>query len=409
MKSLPRERVYADQLYFEYPPFPGHYITTVGKPVASYRSWCFAKKYDPKSYDSIYIYLSGITLLQHTNDPHGFPGAYHAASLITSGRENINTAMRCDRENIQRALNRVYADQHIGHNFDAGEMIGCRWQITARLSNAQGFFNRGIHTVKDMWQALDKACVVKVLPSEGMYSGYARREIAAMFLLKGHPNIVSIRDADLPDHQHLAPWLVMDFCNAGTLQQCIWNNVHRRMPELFVWHVFESLVEAIRHCQYGPTGGNPNDWETIFHRDIIPGNILLDRAPNGESSYPTVKLADFGCAVTDSEMKNCGLTISDLPEEDPDAIPPEGPVASQAADIYQIGRVIETLILSKEPSIGRGKADTHYTYDLRINVQLCKLSEPLERPTVEELLNVIRNRKDHLLSTGEIKYEDLIL
>jgi serine/threonine protein kinase len=382
--------------------------TYFGEPVVSYEPWCATNKYNPKRYDSIYTYLSGMILRQHTDDPYDYPGAFHAVWLITSGHEDIGTVSDYDLDKIQSALNKIYADQHIGSEFDDGEILDYRWQITSRLSDAKGFFNRGVHTVKDTWQALVNPCVVKVLPSEGMYSGYARREIDVMFLLKGHQNIVSIRDAALPENRHMAPWVVMDMCNAGTLEQCIQQNTHKPLPELFVWHVFESLVEAVRHCQFGPIGGHSLEWETVFHRDIIPGNILLHRETIGGALYPTVKLADFGCAITEFEIENCRLTVDDLPEEDPHAIPPEGPVASQAADIYQIGRVIETLILSKKPCIGRGLADARYSHHLRMNVQRCMMIKPRDRPTVEWLLRTIRSRKAHLFVAGDIKYEELV-
>lgn len=407
VESLPEEPNQYYQVDLVGAPLVGRYITPAGQPIQPYQSWCSENMYNPRLYDNIYTYLCSVPLRQHTEDPIGWPGSYHAFSLMTSGQDG-DTLSHCEYLEVKHALSTIYADYFIGHNFAAGQILNCRWQIQSRLSDVKGFFNRGIHTVKDLVGAPDVPCMVKVLPSEGMYSGYASREIDIMYLLQGHPNIVTLQDAMLPEHPRLAPWMVMDMCNGGTLQQCINKNVHKPLPELFVWYVFQSLAEAIRHCQFGPVGGSLDDWEIVFHRDIIPNNILLERPPIGQDLWPMVKLADFGCAVTEWEMENCGLTVDDLPEEDPAAVPPEGPVPSQAADIYQIGRVIETMILSKEPCVGRDKPDTRYSDDLRSSVQRCMSTKPQDRPNVERLLDSIRSRMAQLYVAREIGYEELL-
>lgn len=115
---------------------------------------------------------------------------------------------------------------------------------------------------------------------------------------------------------------------------------------MFIWRVFESLLQAILYCHRGPTNLPDGSWDSIYHRDIIPGNIFLaSPETNSNDSYPTVKLADFGCAVTLSEYSDCCLNAwDDLAEEDPSAVPPEGPVPSEAADIYQIGLILRDLV-----------------------------------------------------------------
>jgi serine/threonine protein kinase len=101
------------------------------------------------------------------------------------------------------------------------------------------------------------------------------------------------------------------------------------LSELFIWNAFESLVETVRYFHLDPADKGICDWDPVYHRDIVRGNILLDGISSSQS-YPAVKLAGFGCAVTQLEMSAQSLTPADLPEVCPNAVPPEGPIASEA-------------------------------------------------------------------------------
>ena len=63
------------------------------------------------------------------------------------------------------------------------------------------------------------------------------------------------------------------------------------VDEEFVWRVFTQSVIALRECHRhrDSASGAAGRISPILHRDIKPGNILLDAAQN-------VKLGDFGLA-----------------------------------------------------------------------------------------------------------------
>jgi serine/threonine protein kinase len=310
---------------------------------------------------------------------------------LTSDHHRFEHLSRRDQDKITFSLDRVYSNQYITNFLDINQIVGHRWRISSTLSDAEGFFNRGVHMVQDMENSSKSPpYVLKVLPSESTYPGYAEREIAILYTLRDHPNIVQIKDSFVPAQRHVAPWVVMDQCNAGTLKTCMKKNLTKSTcaPELFIWHVFESLVEAVRFCHCGPVGKTV-DWDPISHRDIIPGNILLHKVDGDEDAYPVVKLADFGCAVSQSEVQQKALTSRDLPEEDPEAIPPEGAVASEAADIYQIGLVIEELSRNDLWLGGRRSAKLMCTFDLRYFVDICVSNDPIARPRAAVLLEAL--------------------
>jgi serine/threonine protein kinase len=359
---------------------------------------------------STYYFLRELSLCVFSNDPVDYPGLHHAVSLVTSDRLRFEHLPPITQRNITYCLDKIYSDQYIGCFFDVNQTVGHRWLISSTLSDAEGFFNRGVHMVQDMEYSHKTPSVIKVLPSEAMYPGYAEREIEILYRLRDHPNIVQIKDAYVPYHRHVAPWVVTDCCNLGTLKTCMQKNLteYKCAPELFIWHVFESLVEAVRFCHCGPVGKKAM-WDPISHRDIIPGNILLHHDASNEGSYPEVKLADFGCAVTESEVAVKGLTADDLPEEDPAAVPPEGAVPSEAADIYQVGMVIEELSQNRLWHGGLKSAKLMCTFDLRYFVDICTPEDLVERPRAAVLLEALHERRADLLANGLLKYDKLVL
>jgi serine/threonine protein kinase len=72
-----------------------------------------------------------------------------------------------------------------------------------------------------------------------------------------------------------------------------------RVPEPFLWHVFESLCIAGLLLERGVVEHNPmRHWRTIVHRDLRPANIFFGIPDKHRySRYPTPKIGDFGLAV----------------------------------------------------------------------------------------------------------------
>ncbi|NUU24896.1 MAG: serine/threonine protein kinase, partial [Streptomycetaceae bacterium] len=102
------------------------------------------------------------------------------------------------------------------------------------------------------------------------------REAQAAARLSGHPHVVSVHDANFTPQG--TPYLVMELCAGGSLADVV-----RRDGPLSPDRVRElgvRLADALAAAHA----------EGVLHRDIKPGNILLDR-------YGTVKLADFGLAA----------------------------------------------------------------------------------------------------------------
>src|SRR5262249_52309496 len=106
-----------------------------------------------------------------------------------------------------------------------------------------------------------------------------RREVRAAARLI-HPNVVVAHDADEAEGTH---FLVMEYVNGCDLSTLI-----KRHGPLTV----ERAVQFVRQAAQGFAGAQA---EGIVHRDIKPGNLLVD-------NKDTVKILDMGLAHLDAPL-----------------------------------------------------------------------------------------------------------
>jgi serine/threonine protein kinase len=195
-----------------------------------------------------------------------------------------------------------------------------------------------------------------------------------------------------------------------------WNRRGELIPESFVWQVFESLVSAVQYLHHGPYPYNTAafDWDPISHRDIISSNIFLTSSSQAEScDYPfSIKLADFGCAITDSEMAAHNYNVRDLPVVSADYRPPEEAHATEATDMYQIGLVISLMYcMMHRPSnhvtdagyLNRDylEGSIGYTSELRMYLEMCLDVDDDERPDSRSFLLRIQSARRLLSNAGK--------
>jgi hypothetical protein len=101
--------------------------------------------------------------------------------------------------------------------------------------------------------------------------------------------------------------LYLHFCPFGDLGRMLWDyeEMHQKypiykVPEPFMWYVFDTLVDAGLVLEQGGTENLPppeeKSWLEIVHRDLKPDNVFLEVPGRGYPRYPMSKLADFGLA-----------------------------------------------------------------------------------------------------------------
>ena len=187
---------------------------------------------------------------------------------------------------------------------------------------------------------------LKVLGSQ--YDSYAHSIMAALVgerdmeelrregqLLAGlhHANIVSVIETG--EDATLGPYAVMEWVAGGDLTARLESAPENRLGG----------EEGLRIAQDVLAGLSAAHEAGVIHRDIKPGNILLDRQGRA-------KLADFGIAgdVTGTEALPGRGTLGYMAPEQED--PQRHGDAGPATDIYAVGIVLFEMLAGRRPAPG---------------------------------------------------------
>jgi tRNA A-37 threonylcarbamoyl transferase component Bud32 len=198
---------------------------------------------------------------------------------------------------------------------------------------------------------LDRVVALKILPDEaGKDPAFAERFFreAKTLARLNHPNIVAVYDFGQAGGHY---FLTMEFVDGMNLRQL--EQSKKLTPE-------EALVITPKICEALQFAHE----EGVVHRDIKPGNILIDRKGR-------VKIADFGLAkLLGQDAKDVSLTGDQSVMGTPHYMAPEQMTNTKTvdhrADIYSLGVVIYEMLTGELP-VGRFSAPSKKA---KINVRL---------------------------------------
>ncbi|MEV0974756.1 serine/threonine-protein kinase [Microtetraspora glauca] len=146
-----------------------------------------------------------------------------------------------------------------------------------------------------------------------------------------HPNIVTVRDFVI-EGERLA--LVMDLVEGGDLRTLL--RQYGTLPPAEASRLMAQVADALAAAHA----------EGVVHRDIKPGNILLD------GTTGQVRLTDFGVARI---VHGPGLTQTTSIIGTPAYLPPEvadGSAPTPAVDVYAVGLILYELLAGRPPFVG---------------------------------------------------------
>ncbi len=230
--------------------------------------------------------------------------------------------------------------------------------------------------LKARHRRMDRVVALKTLPPHAMREPEAvqrfYREVKAAARLV-HPNIVTAYDAGEQEGIH---YLVMEYVEGQDLATLV--KEHGPLP---VAQALDCLIQAGRGLAYAHSQG-------VIHRDIKPGNLLVDR-------QGVVKILDMGLArlvwapardgATEEQLTASGQVMGTC-----DYMAPEQAVSTHRvdhrADIYSLGCTLYRLLTGEPP----------YTGQTLMEVLLAHREAPIpglrsKRPDVsEELEGVFR-------------------
>ncbi len=243
---------------------------------------------------------------------------------------------------------------------------------------------------------MKRVVALKLLPEAMVNSPQAverfRREVEAAAKLE-HANIVTAHDADEAEGRH---FLAMQYIEGSDLSKVVQHQ--GPLPIAQAMHV---LIQTAQGLEYAHARG-------IIHRDIKPGNLLVDARGN-------VKILDMGLArvqsATDQSQSLCDLTLDGMVMGTVDYMAPEQAEntrsAGEPADVYSLGctlyylltgsvmyrgsTVMEKLLAHREqpiPSLRAARSDVPAELDALFQRLVAK--KPAERvPTMTAVLREV--------------------
>ena len=189
----------------------------------------------------------------------------------------------------------------------------------------------------DIFRATDdtlgRAVAVKVLAEryaedEAVRERFTREALAAA-RLSGRPSVVTIFDVGEWEGR---PYIVMEYLAGGSLDDRL--RAGRVAP-----------AQALEWLEQAAAALDAAHAEGVVHRDVKPGNLLLDRDDN-------VHVADFGIASAagmDSLTKT-GTVLGTAAYLSPEQA--QGERATRASDLYALGVVAWELLTGRRPFRG---------------------------------------------------------
>ncbi len=222
----------------------------------------------------------------------------------------------------------------------AGLALGDRYHLTRRVA---------VGGMGEVWVAddsfLGRDVAVKVLREE--YTGQEDflkrlRTEARNSAALSHPNIAQMYDYGEQDG---TGYLVMELVLGEPLADLL-----EREPVLPPKRLLPILAQTARGLHHAHEAG-------VVHRDVKPGNILLEHPNRGAGSQPVVKITDFGVslAANQAPMTATGMVMGTAQYLSPEQA--VGQPATPLSDVYALGVVAYEATAGKRPFTGNTPVD----------------------------------------------------
>jgi serine/threonine protein kinase len=161
-----------------------------------------------------------------------------------------------------------------------------------------------------------------------------KREAQAIAALK-HPGIVTVHDFGIHDDGRC--FIVLEYLPGQSLKDCLKNPETRKT--FTIERTLELISRVAEALHYAHQRG-------IYHRDLKPGNILLDEHGNPH-------ISDFGLAVTQESQRHLeGQVAGTIPYMAPEQVRGEAHWLNGQADIWALGVILYEMLAGRRPFQG---------------------------------------------------------
>jgi eukaryotic-like serine/threonine-protein kinase len=221
---------------------------------------------------------------------------------------------------------------------EAGTLSG-RYETGERLGSG-GMSN--VYKATD--RILERTVAVKILAEhlsddERFVARFRREALAVARLI--HPNIVQVYDSGVDDGRH---YIVMEYVAGRSGAQLL-----QRHGPVDAETAAEIGIQACAGLDYAHRRG-------IIHRDVKPGNLMLNGGPVGAGDL-VVKLTDFGIAraIEQTRITQVGSVVGTAAYLSPEQV--RGDEATPATDVYALGVVLYQFLTGRLPYEGSSLAE----------------------------------------------------
>ncbi|MBL0888748.1 serine/threonine-protein kinase [Myceligenerans indicum] len=255
-----------------------------------------------------------------------------------------------------------------------GTLVGERYRLVRRLA---------VGGMGEVWVAFDekltREVAIKVLREE--YTGnedFLRRlrtEARNSSTLL-HPNIAQMYDYGEEDG---AGYLVMELVLGEPLADLL-----EREPVLSPQRLLPLLAQTARGLHAAHAAG-------VVHRDVKPGNILLEHSG-------TVKITDFGVSVAQNQVP---MTATGMVMGTAQYLSPEqavGQSATGASDIYALGVVAYEASAGRRPFTGKSPVDIAIAH---VNAPVPPLPSSVHPGLSELIMQMLEKDPAHRFASAE--------
>lgn len=234
-----------------------------------------------------------------------------------------------------------------------------------------------------------------------------------------HPNVVQsykyhtrvvTNNNSLFDDKHaevMETWMILEFCNKGSLSDGVERGWFRRKVGLFEVE-YKAVLATAREVAGAMCYLHSRN---ILHADLTGNNILLCSSAKDERRF-TAKVADFGLSrvlegnTQYHNTKSYG-TVTHMPPE----LLLDGTLG-RPADVYAFGVILWELYMGQRPYAGlsHGQIIHHITTrktlvlpsacpaSLAKLIDSCFLADPDQRPTFAQILKILDDIEDDLVT-----------
>jgi serine/threonine protein kinase len=193
------------------------------------------------------------------------------------------------------------------------------------------------------------------------------REAQAIAALN-HPGIVTVHDFELQDDGRC--YIVLEYLPGQSLKECLKSPASR--SQFTVQRTVEFMSQVADALHYAHQRG-------IYHRDLKPGNILLD-----EHEVPHI--TDFGLAITrETQVDLRGQVAGTIPYMAPEQVRGEAHWINGQTDIWALGVILYQMLAQRRPFQGATNEEIYDEILHRTPTSLRELNPQVSK-TLDEIV-----------------------